>query len=71
MTPGVGCHVHLQGIFPTQGTEPVYPESPALQVDSFPVSRQGSPEAFTGYLSVVCFYGVLGVVFLFFCLVGG
>ena len=30
---GVGCHALLQGIFPTQGTEP---GSPALQADSLP-----------------------------------
>ena len=32
---GVGCHALLQGIFPTQGSNPgLKPRSPALQVDS-------------------------------------
>ena len=66
MNTGVGCQFLLQGIFPTQGTEPVYPESPALQADSLPVSHQGRPRAFIGYLSVLCFYDVLGVLFCLF-----
>ena len=37
---GVGCHFLLQGIFLTQGSNPV---SPALQADSLPLSHQGSP----------------------------
>ena len=37
---GVGCHVLLQGIFPTQGSKPM---SPALQADSLPLNHQGSP----------------------------
>ena len=37
----MGCHFLLQGIFLTQENEPA---SPALQVDSLPLSHQGSPE---------------------------
>ena len=37
---GVGCHFLLQGIFVTRENEPA---SPALQVDSVPLSRQGNP----------------------------
>ena len=33
---GVGCHALLQGIFPTQGSNP---GSPALQVDSLPAGK--------------------------------
>ena len=36
---GVGCYVLLQGIFPTQEYKP---RSPALQVDSFPLSLWGN-----------------------------
>ena len=36
---GVSCHFLLQDIFPTKGSNP----SPALQVDSFPLSHLGSP----------------------------
>ena len=36
---GVGCHFLLQEIFLTQ----VEPKSPALQVDSLPLSHLGSP----------------------------
>ena len=38
---GVGRHALLQRIFPTQGS--IEPESPALQVDSLPLSHGGSP----------------------------
>jgi len=34
---GVGCHFLLQGIFPTQGSNPV------LQADSLPTELQGKP----------------------------
>ena len=37
---GVGCHALLQEIVPTQGSNP---GSSALQVDSLPLSHQGSP----------------------------
>ena len=37
--PGVGCHFFLQGIFSTQGSNLCL----ALQLDSFPLSRRGSP----------------------------
>ena len=33
---GVGCHAHLQGIFPTQGSNP-----PELKVDSLPAEPPG------------------------------
>ena len=39
---GVGCHFLLQGIFPTQGWN-LCLVSPALQVDSLPLSHQGGP----------------------------
>ena len=32
---GAGCHAHLQGIFPTQGSNQHLAASPALQVDFF------------------------------------
>ena len=35
----MGCHLHLQGIFPIQRLA-----SPALQADSLPLSHQGSLE---------------------------
>ena len=37
-TTEVGCYAFLQGIFPTQKSNP----SPALQVGSWPLSHQGS-----------------------------
>jgi len=37
---GEGCHSLLQGIFPTQGSNPM---SPALQADFYCLSHQGSP----------------------------
>ena len=40
----VGCHFLLQQIFPTQGSEPISPASPATQADSLPLSHQGSPQ---------------------------
>jgi len=39
---GVDCHALLQGIFPTQGSNPS-PVSPVLQADSLPLSLQRSP----------------------------
>ena len=38
---GVGCHFLLQGIFPTQGSNP---GSPALQVNSLPSELPGKPQ---------------------------
>ena len=35
---GVGCHFLLQGVFPTQGSNP---GSPTLQADSLPTELQG------------------------------
>ena len=37
----MGCHSLLQGIFPTQGSNP---GSPTLQADSLPAESQGNPE---------------------------
>ena len=37
---GEGFHFRLQGIFPTQGPNPWFPHG---QVDSLPLSQQGSP----------------------------
>ena len=39
---GVGCHSHLQGIFPTQGSDHV---SPAWQAPLLPLSHHGIPFA--------------------------
>ena len=42
---GLGCHVLLQGIFPTQGSNPgLQPRSPALQVDSLRTEPPGKPQ---------------------------
>ena len=38
---GVGCHALLQGIFPTQGSNPCLPASPALQADFLPTEPPG------------------------------
>ena len=40
---GVSGHALLQGVFLTQGRNPLSPESPALQVDSWLLSHQGRP----------------------------
>ena len=40
-SPGVGCHFLLQGIFPTQGSNPGLLH---WQADSLPLSHQGSPK---------------------------
>ena len=39
---GVGCHFHLQGIFPTRYQTSVSCKSPAFQADSLLLSHQGS-----------------------------
>ena len=39
---GVGSHSLLQGIFLTQGSNPMFP---ALQADSYHLSHEGSPIA--------------------------
>ena len=44
---GVGCHALLQGILPTQGSNPCLLH---WQADSLPVSYQGSPKSFNGHL---------------------
>ena len=42
--PGVGCHALLQGIFPTQGSNPgIKSRSPTLQVDSLPSEPPEKP----------------------------
>ena len=47
---GVGSHTLLQGIFPTQGSNP---RSPAVQVDSLPYEPPGKPKRTrTGSLSL-------------------
>ena len=41
---GVGCHFLLQGIFPTQGSNPgIKPWSPALEADTFTSEPPGKP----------------------------
>ena len=43
---GEGCHFHLQGYFPTQGSNPgIEPRSSALQADSLLSEPSGSPVA--------------------------
>ena len=44
---GVGCHFLLQGIFPTQGSNPVSPVSPALAVRFFTPEPPGKPHSFS------------------------
>ena len=51
---GVEGHFLLQGIFPDLEMEPAYPSSPALQVDSLPLSHWGSPSY--GFLSFKSFF---------------
>ena len=41
--PGVGCHFLLQGIFPTQGSNPHLLCVLHWQADSLPLSHLGSP----------------------------
>ena len=38
---GAGCHVLLQGIFPTQGSNPRFPHLPHRQVDYVPLCHPG------------------------------
>ena len=40
---GVGCHDPPPGDLPDPGIKPTSPAAPALQVDSLPLSHQGSP----------------------------
>ena len=40
----MGCHFLLQGIFPTQGSNP---RSPALQEDALPSEPPGEPQTTT------------------------
>ena len=51
---GVDCHVLLQGIFPTQGSNP---GPPALQVDSLPSEPPGKPKN-TGVGSLSLLQGI-------------
>ena len=51
---GVGCHAILQGLFPTQGSNP---ESPALQVDSLAAEPQRKPKN-TGVGSLSLLQGI-------------
>ena len=45
---GVGCHVLLQGIFQTQGSNPPLLHLLHWQVDSLPLRHQGSPTPILG-----------------------
>ena len=46
---GVGCHVLLQGIFQTQGSNPqLTPASPELQAGCLLLSHLGSPYGLVG-----------------------
>ena len=45
---GVGCHFLLQGDLPNQGTEPVFPESTALKVDSLSTEPPGKSHKTNG-----------------------
>ena len=59
----VGCHALLQGIFLTQGLNPhLLWTAPALQLDSLPLSHQGSPYCSIGFdhcLSCPCHYSII------------
>ena len=44
----VGCHVLLQGIFPTQGSNPPFLHLLHWQVDSLPLRHRGSPVPILG-----------------------
>ena len=48
---GMGCHFLLQGIFPTQGSNPGLLRLLRWQVDSLPLSRLGSPSFWTSHMS--------------------
>ena len=52
---GVGSLSLLQGILPTQGSNPgIEPRSPALQVNSLPAESQGKPKnTGVGFLSLL------------------
>ena len=39
----MGCHALLQVDLPDPGTEPAFPEAPALQADFFTAELQGKP----------------------------
>ena len=48
---GVGCHFLLQGIFPTQGSNPLLLGLLHRQVDSLPLAPPGSPFSDEGQLT--------------------
>ena len=51
---GVGSLSLLQGIFPTQGSNPgIEPRSPALQADSLPAEPQGPEKAMATHSSTL------------------
>ena len=50
---GMGCPSLLQGIFPSQVSNP----SPALQADALPLSHQGSPFNFLKIFLFICCVG--------------
>ena len=55
---GVACHALLQGIFPSQGSNPgIEPRSPALQADSLPAEPPGKPKN-TGMGSLSLLQGI-------------
>ena len=60
---GVDGHFLLQGIFPDLEMEPAYPPSPALQVNSLPLSHRGSPSY--GFLSFKSFFFFKALFFSF------
>ena len=45
---GVGCHALLQGIFPTQGSNPCLRHLLHWQVDSLPPAPPGKPRMWIG-----------------------
>ena len=60
---GVDGHFLLQVIFPDLEMEPAYPPSPALQVNSLPLSHRGSPSY--GFLSFKSFFFFKALFFSF------
>ena len=55
----MGCHVLLQGIFPTQGSNPGLLH---WQADSLPLSQQGSQRGLQGAKCSVCSFSFPGPV---------
>ena len=52
---GVGCHFLLQGIFPTQGSNPRLLYLLHWQADSLPLRHLGSPQRSIHVVKLVCF----------------